>query len=281
MPHGPIRGVDVGDIFADRRALHERGVHRDIRRGICGSGIPGQGAESIVLSRGYEDDVDFGEVIYYTGQGGRDPETGRNVEHQEFTGLNKSLSLNVESRQPVRVVERVTEGFQYRGLFSVDDARLTEGRSGVIICRYDLFSIAGSAPLPATSQQRAAPRKRVTSNRVIRDTAAAGRVKLMHRFSCQFCGERIETPGGPYAEEAHIVPVGGGFDGPDVEGNILCLCPNDHARFDRGAVYVSDRFELIDHERERLGILRLVPEHTIDVRHFADHRRRFGYSRPE
>lgn len=39
------------------------------------SGIHGrdsEGAYSIVLSGGYEDDVDNGEEFYYTGSGGRD-----------------------------------------------------------------------------------------------------------------------------------------------------------------------------------------------------------------
>src|SRR5687768_3637761 len=67
MALGPIPGVAIGQTFRDRRELYESGVHRDIRRGICGSGIPGAGAESIVLSGAYEDDRDLGELVYYTG----------------------------------------------------------------------------------------------------------------------------------------------------------------------------------------------------------------------
>jgi hypothetical protein len=34
------------------------------------------GAESIVVSGGYEDDEDHGDTIIYTGHGGNDPQTG-------------------------------------------------------------------------------------------------------------------------------------------------------------------------------------------------------------
>ena len=60
---GPIAGVEIGAPFVNRRELHASEVHRDIRRGICGSGIPDAGAESIVLSGAYEDDHDAGERI--------------------------------------------------------------------------------------------------------------------------------------------------------------------------------------------------------------------------
>lgn len=45
--------------------------------GIWGAGDVG--AQSIVVSGGYEDDEDLGNLIIYTGQGGRDPASGRQV----------------------------------------------------------------------------------------------------------------------------------------------------------------------------------------------------------
>lgn len=50
MAFGAIAGVQPGQTFADRREMHRLGVHRDIRRGICGSGVPDAGAESIELA---------------------------------------------------------------------------------------------------------------------------------------------------------------------------------------------------------------------------------------
>jgi len=48
-----------------------------------------------------------------------------------------------------------------------------------------------------------------------------------------------EHPAGPYAEAAHIRALGLPHNGPDVLENLLCLCPNDHVRFDAGAIYID------------------------------------------
>src|SRR5215207_9194293 len=45
----------------------------EARAGIFGSST--QGADSIVLSGGYKDDEDHGDIIVYSGYGGRDPAT--------------------------------------------------------------------------------------------------------------------------------------------------------------------------------------------------------------
>lgn len=80
------------------------------------------------------------------------------------------------------------------------------------------------------------PRQEFTTSRVVRDTALAQRVKAMHGYRCQVCGEAIELPDGTlYAEGHHIRPLGRPHDGPDVEGNILCVCPNHHAELDFAA----------------------------------------------
>lgn len=42
-----------------------------MQAGISGSGE--EGADSVVVSGGYEDDEDYGDVIVYTGHGGNDP----------------------------------------------------------------------------------------------------------------------------------------------------------------------------------------------------------------
>ena len=47
-----------------------------------------------MLAGGYEDTRDFGNTILYTGQGGRDPETGRQVAHQTVTRGNLALACN-------------------------------------------------------------------------------------------------------------------------------------------------------------------------------------------
>jgi putative restriction endonuclease len=67
---GDIADVHVGAVFASRAELAQARVHRPLVAGISGSGA--EGADSIVLSGGYEDDEDYGDLIVYTGHGGND-----------------------------------------------------------------------------------------------------------------------------------------------------------------------------------------------------------------
>lgn len=78
-------------------------------------------------------------------------------------------------------------------------------------------------------------RVKTVAYRILRDTKVALRVKLLHEHRCQLCGSTITLPNGQrYAEAHHIRPLGTPHDGPDVPGNILCLCPNHHVEMDYG-----------------------------------------------
>ena len=89
MAISDLPGIQPGARFETRRQLYDAGVHRALQAGIVGSGVTG--AESIVLSGGYADDEDYGDLIIYTGHGGRDPEAGRQIEDQTFTRQNQAL----------------------------------------------------------------------------------------------------------------------------------------------------------------------------------------------
>ena len=52
---GDVPGVKVGQCFKNRKALREAGIHAPLIAGIWGAQ---EGACSIVLSGGYEDDID-------------------------------------------------------------------------------------------------------------------------------------------------------------------------------------------------------------------------------
>ena len=78
MAYGRIADFPEGTGFHNRQALFRSGIHRDIQRGITGRQNE-LGGESIVLSQGYEDDVDLGDLIFYAGDGGRDRLTNRQV----------------------------------------------------------------------------------------------------------------------------------------------------------------------------------------------------------
>ena len=54
---GHIDGTFIGDIFDNRVALAKSGIHPPTQAGISGGSK--EGADSIVLSGGYEDDEDL------------------------------------------------------------------------------------------------------------------------------------------------------------------------------------------------------------------------------
>jgi hypothetical protein len=107
-----------------------------------------------------------------------------------------------------------------------------------------------------------APPNRVqtTVSRIVRDTALSSLVKQLHNYECQICGHTIVLPDGSrYAEAHHVQPLGSPHDGPDVIQNILCLCPNDHAVCDLGAIRLS------------LDKLRTVKGHSVTQRYIDYH----------
>lgn len=111
-------------------------------------------------------------------------------------------------------------------------------------------------------------RQTTTIQRIVRNTEVANRVKGYYAHACQVCNQKLETPAGPYAEGAHIRALGEPDNGPDVEENILCLCPNHHVLFDAGALRINDDLTLIGHA----GELTIDPRHRIGFDHVAYHR---------
>ena len=88
---GHVPGVAVGRLFDRYADLNAAGVHKPTQAGISGSAS--EGADSIVISGGYEDDRDLGGEIVYTGLGGRDT-SGKHIKDQELTRGNLALAVN-------------------------------------------------------------------------------------------------------------------------------------------------------------------------------------------
>lgn len=60
----------------------------------------------MVNAPGLGDDVDHGDLVFYTEHGGRDPGSRRQVRNQEFSSRNRTLLRNQETGQPVRLHRR-------------------------------------------------------------------------------------------------------------------------------------------------------------------------------
>lgn len=269
---GAIPGVSVGAPFSSRRELYDAGVHRTLQAGIVGG--RGDGAESIVLSGGYPDDADLGDVVIYTGHGGRNA-AGRQEANQTFTAPgNGGLCVNEMEGLPVRVIrgaggdptQSPATGYRYDGLYRVASHWMDVGTEGFLMCRFELRRMDADTPLLTSGSPTDSPAAREESvvQRLVRSTAVARQVKHMYSHACQICGSVIETKAGPYAEGAHIKPLGRPHDGPDVVGNILCLCPNDHVRFDQGYFTLSSDVNVVRADTQvALGPLRLSAHHGL------------------
>ena len=163
-------------------------------------------------------------------------------------------------------------GLRYDGLYRVADFWHDTGRDGFRVWRFRLISQNNVAE-EAIGELGPAARMPTTVQRLMRNIAVARRVKELHENTCQVCDLQISTPAGPYSEAAHIRALGKPHDGPDVQSNVLCLCPNHHVMFDAGAIYVDDAWTVRDcTSHAPIGQLRRHPAHAIDKAQLAYHR---------
>ena len=151
------------------------------------------------------------------------------------------------------------------------------GRSGFRIWRYRLTKISDQLDEEERGiENPVAPpgtrRQTTTVLRIVRDTAQARRLKELYDYKCQMCGTRLEGMVGPYAEAAHIRPLGAPHHGPDSPHNVLCLCPNHHVLFDHGGVTIAENLSLDGVE----GKLHVHPRHRISEEHLRYRRDHYG-----
>ncbi|XP_064626452.1 E3 ubiquitin-protein ligase UHRF1-like [Lineus longissimus] len=162
---GPIPGVEVGTAWKFRVQCSEAGVHRPHVAGIHGR--EEEGAYSIVLSGGYEDDHDNGDNFTYTGSGGRDLSGNKRTAEQScdqlLTRMNAALAKCCNAKfdkknggeaeewkggKPVRVVRNVkgrkhskyapVDGNRYDGIYKITRYWPEKGKSGYLVWRYEL-----------------------------------------------------------------------------------------------------------------------------------------------
>ncbi|KAJ4955821.1 hypothetical protein NE237_012604 [Protea cynaroides] len=171
---GSVPGIYVGDVFFYRMELCVIGLHGQPQAGIdfvsasrSSNGEPI--ATSIVVSGGYEDDEDAGDVIIYTGQGGQDRQFARQCVHQKLEGGNLALERSKYYGIEIRVIrgfkyERsiTSKIYVYDGLYRIVDCWFDVGKSGFGVYKYKLVRMAdqpemGSAVLKFAGSLRTNP----------------------------------------------------------------------------------------------------------------------------
>lgn len=162
---GAIPGVQVGDWWMTRMACSTAAVHAPTVAGISGS--PEDGCWSLCVSGGYEDDVDLGHTLTFTGSGGRAlkgtkaaPKNLRTAPQsfdQSFdNSKNAALQKSAQTGRPIRVVRGFKgkkpyappEGYVYSGLYRVQESWFERGLSGFMMCKFRLTRLAGQPDLP-------------------------------------------------------------------------------------------------------------------------------------
>lgn len=286
---GKIKGVELGQEFVSREELRLARVHRPPMSGI--SYISNGPAESIVISGGYKDDKDDGDRIIYTGQGGQDAPGGKQIRDQEITRGNRALIYSKEHGKPIRVIRgsggnkqfSPKSGYRYEGLFQVAQNWFEPSVDGPLVIRFELVKLEEDLLNNSDLKVLGAPpagqdlpnRKPNTGSSIVRSSEVSNYVKRAHNNRCQFCRITLIIPSGTYSEGAHIRALGEPHKGKDIHNNMLCLCPNCHILFDRGALYIRGNGRTVvsaitGTERE----MYLHEDYILDLESIAHHRLR-------
>ena len=96
-------------------------------------------------------------------------------------------------------------------------------------------------------------RTRVT-RQIYRDNALSRFLKYLYQSQCQICNFSFPLPkGGVYVECHHIRPLGNPHQGPDIETNMLVLCPNHHAMMDYGTIAIHPEALTVEDIRHKVS----------------------------
>ncbi|XP_060180568.1 histone-lysine N-methyltransferase family member SUVH9-like [Lycium barbarum] len=136
---GAIPGVLIGDVFFFRMELCVVGLHGQAQADI--DYVPASQssnresiATSLIVSDGYEDNQDGGDVIIYTGHGGQD-KYSRQCAHQELECGNLALERSMHYGVEVRVIR----GFKYEGSGSASGkVYVYDGLYRIVACWFEI-----------------------------------------------------------------------------------------------------------------------------------------------
>ncbi|KAJ7535281.1 hypothetical protein O6H91_12G026100 [Diphasiastrum complanatum] len=167
---GPIPGIEVGDQFFFRIEMLVVGLHMQVQAGIDfivakESKFSEPVAVSIVASVGYDYDLNEGDTLIYTGQGGNVHKDDKIQEDQKLVRGNLALRNSHRQNLPVRVIRcygkknrKSDKIYTYDGLYQVEKIWNEKGRSGCLVYKFCLQRLCGQPQLvsayalPSSSQ---------------------------------------------------------------------------------------------------------------------------------
>ncbi|KAK9266549.1 hypothetical protein L1049_001593 [Liquidambar formosana] len=152
---GTVPGVEVGDIFFFRMETCLVGLHAPCMAGIDYMGLKISQEEeplavSIVSSGGYEDNVEDGDVLIYSGQGGNIYRKDKEVMDQKLERGNLALEKSLHRANEVRVIRGIKDVanptgkvYVYDGLYKIQESWVEKGKSGCNVFKYKLVRVPG------------------------------------------------------------------------------------------------------------------------------------------
>lgn len=156
---GDIPGLLIGDVFFYRSELQVAGLHGVPQGGIdyvpvAVSSIGEPIVTSIIVSGGYEDDVDNGNELIYTGQGGKQRDRSRLNADQKLRAGNLALQYNKHRDMKVRVIRGFPyddsptgKVYVYDGLYTLQDFWIGKTKSGFAAYKFHLRRAEGQPPM--------------------------------------------------------------------------------------------------------------------------------------
>ncbi|CAA3009230.1 histone-lysine N-methyltransferase family member SUVH9-like [Olea europaea var. sylvestris] len=170
---GNIPGVYIGDVFFLRTEMCIIGLHGQPKAGI--DYVPAHQssnrepiATSIIVTEGYEDDDDAGDVIIYTGNGGKD-KNNRQTMNQTLECGNLAMERSMQYGVELRVIRAFKyqgsisgKVYVYDGLYRVTDTWFDMGKSGFGVYKFKVVRIEnqkemGSAVIKLAKSLRVFP----------------------------------------------------------------------------------------------------------------------------
>ena len=122
------------------------------------------------------------------------------------------------------------------------------------------------------------------TTRIIRDTALVSELKEIYEYTCQVCGSRRRRGAkSGYAEGNHLRPLGRPHNGPDIEQNVLIVCPNHHADLDYGTLEIDPETLVINHGYDDTisgRTHRMAEKHSLEREYIRYHNEKIANPEP-